>query len=298
MSSGSPQESYRSLRFVADGTTTTYTIPFSYLSPDDITVTINGEPTGDYWLPSQGQLTFNSPPPKGKVVVIARSTPTTRLVDFTNTSMLNAGILDLDSNQLMYLIQEALDSVKSLLGLSFDDTDSFDARGYRIKNLGDPIGPKDAVTKDFADAILDQAEALVALAREAERNAKAHEVSAGEHASEAKAQADRAESEADRAKHEADNAKYEADNARDVLNQALLSIEEAERALAEIRRVIDDFSFIVDGGTFITNFDGGRFVRGDEIVLSGGIFVRGDELILNAGTFDPLEGVIPNSTNY
>lgn len=289
MSSGSPQESYRSLRFVADGTTTTYPIPFSYLSPDDITVTINGEPTGDYWLPSQGQLTFNSPPPKGKVVVIARSTPTTRLVDFTNTSMLNERILDLDSNQLMYLVQEALDSVKSLLGLSLDDTDSFDARGYRIKNLGDPIGPKDAVTKDFADAILDQAEALVALAREAESNAKAHEVSAGEHASEAEAQADRAES-------EANNAKYEADNARDAVNQAVSGIKEAERTLAELRRVIDDFSFMIDGGTFIPNFDGGRFFRGDERVISGSIFVRGDEPGLNAGTFNTLEGVIPNST--
>lgn len=267
--------SYEPLKFISDGVTKTYSVTFGAISSDHIRVFVNGEPFNDYWFPSPGQLMFNTVPPKGSVVSIVRITPDTRLVDFQNTSMLNESILDLDSNQLLFLIQEAHHKARNALPLDYDD--HYNAGGRRIKNIGLPVDDNDAVNKAFADDVLARAEDSASRAKQSELNARESVELAGEYAFEAAMQADRAES--------------EANIAQEAVHEALSSISRAENALAEVLRVIDDFQFVVDGGFFITGIDGGRFIRGDEIILSGGVFVRDEsELIFDAGTFDPVEG--------
>lgn len=139
--------------------------------------------------------------------------------------MLNAEVLDTDSNQLLYMIQEALANAGEALRISWSDAGAFDARGLRITNLGDPKLPSDAVNKKYTDGVLEQAQ---------------------EHA-------DRAEA----AKDEALDALRKAEDARDdaerYADEAKASAENAEESANEVNRmvnVLEDLIDWIDEGTF------------------------------------------------
>ncbi|MCK4260068.1 MAG: hypothetical protein KAX49_13905 [Halanaerobiales bacterium] len=83
-----------------------------------------------------------------------RKTPKERKVDFQNTSMLNQSTLNLDSNQMLYLVQEASDFSES--AMTVDEDDKFDSKNKVIKNVADPANTKDAVNKQYADTIIQQ----------------------------------------------------------------------------------------------------------------------------------------------
>jgi hypothetical protein len=142
---------YRPLRVVSDGTTATYSVPFPYQKQEHLKVFVDGGLNTDYWLPTEGQLTFNQVPPKDSLIVIMRESPTVRIVDFANLSMLNASVLDLDSNQLMGLIQEILAKTDDSMRLSMATPNAFDAQDNRITNVRNPIDPYDATNKDYVD---------------------------------------------------------------------------------------------------------------------------------------------------
>lgn len=100
------------VQYTGDGSNRTFLVTFPYLSPDHVTVDIDGSPvTAFTWLnPSILQLT--TPPEAGTLVSIKRSTQQGyRLVDFQDGSVLTESLLDQDSNQNFFLAQEALDAV-------------------------------------------------------------------------------------------------------------------------------------------------------------------------------------------
>lgn len=91
----------------ANGTTSTFAVPFPFLSRAHVFVTLAGVPVTPVWL-NDGLLSI-TPAPTG-LLKIQRQTPeVNRLVDFSNNSGLDEAQLDLSALQLFYLIQEVND---------------------------------------------------------------------------------------------------------------------------------------------------------------------------------------------
>lgn len=135
------------VQYTGDGSTTTFAVPFPYIAQSHIQVKVDGvlktAPT-DYTFPTTSTLQFPTAPLNGLIVEIRRVTPRIeRLVDFQDASTLTEATLDQDSNQNFFVAQEAFDLADSNIKLAPDNT--FDAEGLRIKNLGAPKLPTDAV---------------------------------------------------------------------------------------------------------------------------------------------------------
>lgn len=98
--------------YTGDGSTTLWTVSFPFISRTHVDVIdlADESPITFSWITdAQIQIT---PAVAGTVTFrIRRTTPkNARLVDFQNASNLNEAILDKDSNQLFYALQETLDN--------------------------------------------------------------------------------------------------------------------------------------------------------------------------------------------
>lgn len=162
---------YSIARYVGDGTTKTFSVPFPYLKREFIKVYVNGEPvTGLTWN-SPNQVSLPNPPPEGSVVTVARETSLIRLLRFRDASMLKEENLDLDSDQLMALVQEMHDRTNESLRLGL--TGEWDALGKRIQNVGRPKESGDAVNLGYLDDVIGgRLDELVAQVEDNVRKAK------------------------------------------------------------------------------------------------------------------------------
>lgn len=175
---------------------------FPTLRPEHLRVVVDGVLVNNYTA-TEGQIIFNEAPPEGQVIVVFRVSPQERIVDFENTAMLNAAVMDTDSNQLLFMIQEALANAGEALRISWSDAGAYDANGLRITNLGDPKLPSDAVNKDYTDKVLvkakeftDRAEQARDEAEQAREGAEAAQEAARQEALSAKQSAESAERDA------------------------------------------------------------------------------------------------------
>jgi len=138
------------VRYTGDNSTTSYSIPFSYRSTADLTVTLAGSVTTAFSLNSAGTtLTFTSAPAQDAAIEIRRRTSqTTKLVDYASGSVLTENDLDTDSDQAFFMSQEAIDDANDVISL--DNTDfQWDTQNKRLKNVADPVDNTDAVNKQF-----------------------------------------------------------------------------------------------------------------------------------------------------
>ena len=99
--------------YTGDGVVTNFSLTFSYLSTNDVQVYLDGilqtEDVVYTWL-TGSVISFYTAPAEGVSIRIERhTTRDERKVDFTTGSVLDDVTLDLDSNQLFYLMQEAFD---------------------------------------------------------------------------------------------------------------------------------------------------------------------------------------------
>ena len=87
---------------------------------------------------------FNTPPAAGAVIQITRVTKSDdRYVDWTNSTNLSQEQLNLDSDQLLFLAQEGLDSAQ--LTIRLNALNKWDAEGNVISNVGIGTDSNDAV---------------------------------------------------------------------------------------------------------------------------------------------------------
>ena len=146
---------YSYVQYVGNGSTVTFSVPFAYISKEHIEVRVNSvlKTVGiDYTWVSASAITFVTAPGSGLTVDIRRrSSPAARLVDFQDGSTLTQDILDADSNQNFFLAQESYDSAD--ISLHKDTDGQWNAEGRRLKNVGTPVDPTDALTKATVDAI-------------------------------------------------------------------------------------------------------------------------------------------------
>ncbi|MCM7067446.1 phage tail fiber protein [Enterobacter hormaechei] len=140
----------------ANGLTTVFPFEFYIINAGDIQVSINGTPVSSgYSVSGVGNLTggdviFITPPAAGTVVMLERVVPTYRLTDYQDNGDLLADTVNKDFDRLWMAIQRSfiylgLALRRPLLG------GPFNAEGYRIEKLSDPVNPQDAATKKWVE---------------------------------------------------------------------------------------------------------------------------------------------------
>ena len=140
------------VRYTGDNSTTSYSIPFSYRTTGDLTITLAGSATTAYSLNAAGTtLTFNTAPASGVAIEIRRTTSqTTRLTDYASGSVLTENDLDTDSEQAFFMSQEAIDDAGDVIKLSNTDF-QWDVQSKRLKNVANPTADTDAATKNYLE---------------------------------------------------------------------------------------------------------------------------------------------------
>ena len=138
------------VRYTGNNSTTSYSIPFSYRSTADLTVTLAGVATTAFTLNSAGTtLTFNSAPAQDVAIEIRRRTSQgTKLVDYASGSVLTENDLDTDSDQAFFMSQEAIDDAGDVIKIS-NTNFQWDTQNKRLTNVADPVNNTDAVNKQF-----------------------------------------------------------------------------------------------------------------------------------------------------
>jgi len=97
------------VRYVGDGITRTFVVPFPYLKPEHVFVHVNLLPVEFEWV-NPGVIQLSEPPENGAKVVIFRETPREiRFVEFVDGAFLKASDLDQAMIQIFYIAQEASD---------------------------------------------------------------------------------------------------------------------------------------------------------------------------------------------
>lgn len=140
----------------ANGLTTLFPFEFYIINADDIQVTINGTlVTSGYTVSGAGNvgggdIIFLTPPVAGSVVMLERVVPTYRLTDYQDNGDLLADTVNKDFDRLWMAVQRSfiylgLALRRPLLG------GPFNAEGYRISKLADPVNSQDAATKNYVD---------------------------------------------------------------------------------------------------------------------------------------------------
>ncbi|QIP18918.1 hypothetical protein HA514_04520 [Enterobacter kobei] len=142
----------------ANGLTTVFPFEFYIINAGDIQVSINGTVvTSGYSVSgvgnvSGGDITFITPPASGSVVMLERVVPTYRLTDYQDNGDLLADTVNKDFDRLWMAIQRSfiylgLALRRPLLG------GPFNAEGYRIAGLANPVDAQDAATKNYVDNV-------------------------------------------------------------------------------------------------------------------------------------------------
>ncbi|MFZ8819998.1 phage tail fiber protein, partial [Klebsiella michiganensis] len=141
--------------YTANGLTTVFAYEFYLISASDIQVTINGnEVTSGYTVSgvgntNGGEVTFITAPSNGATVIFERVTPTYRLTDYQDNGDLLADTVNKDFDRLWMAIQRAFIYLGVALTRPLFGGGPFNANGYRIANLADPVNDQDAATKKF-----------------------------------------------------------------------------------------------------------------------------------------------------
>ncbi|EPV8469917.1 phage tail fiber protein, partial [Klebsiella pneumoniae] len=141
--------------YTANGLSTVFAYEFYLISASDIQVTINGtEVTSGYTVSgvgntNGGEVTFLTAPANGSTVIFERVTPTYRLTDYQDNGDLLADTVNKDFDRLWMAIQRAFIYLGVALSRPLFGGGPFDAAGYRIANLADPVNDQDAATKKF-----------------------------------------------------------------------------------------------------------------------------------------------------
>lgn len=114
---------------------------------DDIVLTY-----GEDYVIINRQIEFTVAPISGSHVVIYRETTTDRLVSWADASVLKASDMTINQVQQLHILEEQQDWTKTN-SIVMEGTIGWNARFHRIINVGDPVEPQDAVTKQYVEDV-------------------------------------------------------------------------------------------------------------------------------------------------
>lgn len=102
---------YARKEYIYDTGDTIFGIPFSYIKPEHIVVLINGEDTKNYTYLNSTQIRITNTLKQGDKITIARTTPIKdKMVEFSNTSILDKTTQNLAQTQIFNAVQEIYDN--------------------------------------------------------------------------------------------------------------------------------------------------------------------------------------------
>jgi hypothetical protein len=141
---------YSYIEYTADGSTTTFSVPFDYTAQADVKVFVGGVEDTSFTFNSNSVVQTSTTPASGVVVRVERNTDLdSRAVDFASGSVLTEEDLDNSNIQVYFAAQEAIDTAESALIQTPDG--KWDAQSRVIKNVTDPTNAQDAVTKNYLE---------------------------------------------------------------------------------------------------------------------------------------------------
>ena len=146
-----------SVTYEATGEQTVFNIPFDYLRNSFVKAKIgdDGEPMeyGTDYEVANRQITFNVAPVG--LLIIYRETPTDRMVQFMEGSVLKANDMNISTLQQLHIIEENEDWTISNSIVIDDEDNAWEGRNLRIKNIADPVNAQDVVTKHYMETVQD-----------------------------------------------------------------------------------------------------------------------------------------------
>jgi hypothetical protein len=139
------------VRYTGNGSTTAFSIPFTYIDSAHLSCTVAGVSTSFTLNAAGTTATLSSAPANGVAIEFRRKTSqTSRLTDYVAGSVLKESDLDTDSIQSFNMSQEAIDDAGDVIKL--DNTDfQWDTQNKRLKNVADPTANTDAATKNYLE---------------------------------------------------------------------------------------------------------------------------------------------------
>jgi hypothetical protein len=133
------------VELTANGSATSFSFSFSYIDSSDIALYVDGVVTA-FTFTSSNTLSVTTPPISGAVVRIERTTDSaTRLVDFSDGSILTEADLDNSAQQVFNLSQEAVDKTGEAIYKTPDG--KMDVQSKVLKNVANGVADGDAVNK-------------------------------------------------------------------------------------------------------------------------------------------------------
>lgn len=208
-----------SITYTADGSQTNFSVPFDYLRPAFVHVSVNDAEVSEGFTISNRMVMFDSAPSKDAVVRIYRSTPTTRLVSWADASILKAIDMTIASVQQLHILEEGQDWSKTNSIIFDKEMGAWQGRKCRVSNVADPTEAQDVVTKKYLESTQGN------FVKEATKQANLAKI----YAEEAKKDSDEAERAVTAATTAATNANVSAANAADSAELSQNSATDAAR---------------------------------------------------------------------
>lgn len=150
---------------IANGVTTVFPFNFRILEAGHLLVTVNGlvRTLGVHYSisgvgnPAGGNVTFFAPPAANAKVVLARSMPFVRVINYENLGDLLAQTLNEDQDSPVMMIQQlAANAMQIIIDPEGSGELVWDAKGSRIIRVGDATGDTDALNKRTALVLLEE----------------------------------------------------------------------------------------------------------------------------------------------
>lgn len=142
-----------SVTYTADGTQREFSFPFDYLRKAFVKVEVNEEiilvQGTDYTVSDNKTVVLTEAPESGTIVRVFRETSTTRLVSWADASVLRAKDMTIQQVQNLHILEEQQYWVTE--NAIIRQGKEWNARNFPIKNVGDPVDPKDATNKEYVD---------------------------------------------------------------------------------------------------------------------------------------------------
>lgn len=105
---------YSYVSYTGNGSVKQFSVPFSYINKDHVSVTVDGASAPFTWF-NATTVQVTTTPPNGSVVKIKRVTPKdVPLADFNDASTLTETALDLATTQNLYVAQEGDDKAEDI----------------------------------------------------------------------------------------------------------------------------------------------------------------------------------------
>lgn len=247
---------YARKEYIYDNGDTIFSIPFSYIKPEHIVVLINGEDTKNYTYLNTTQIRVTETLNKGDKITIARTTPIdSRMVIFSDTSILDKDVLNLAQTQTFDAVQEIYDNNEVF---KIETNDNLAVNKQELENIIENNKQEIlGIQSSFENEVNIKIEKVSSAAEKINKLEESVNtaVTAANTASE---KADSAANEAAKAKTEVDNAKVEVTKATEQANIAASKANEAteivENSLANIEsKTQEEINKIKQTGFYMQN---------------------------------------------